>query len=329
MKKAPLYSRSRRGVAAPDAPPPQAAAPVEEPSSAARRARVRAFAARHERKLWALAMLLIVAMAMLWPTGPRTAAPLTFEQIDHLVRKSIEEKPLTSAATLAYDKIIPSVVRVVGYDRENSSPHGDKKPRRDRAETESASPKSDADDLPGFEERGVGTGVVIVDNGTILTNLHVVMGAERVRVTFMDGLEADAKLVSVMPEHDLAVLRAQKIPDDLNAATMRSTGDLAPGDRVMAVGFPFGIGPSASEGVVSGLKREFRSPEGERVLTNLIQFDAAANPGNSGGPLVTMEGEVVGIVTAILNPTKQRVFVGIGFAVPIENAAAGAGMPPF
>ena len=329
MKKAPLYSRSRRGVAAPDAPPPQAAAPVEEPSSAARRTRVRAFAARHERKLWALALLLIVAMAMLWPTGPRTSAPLTFEQIDHLVRKSIEEKPLTSAATLAYDKIIPSVVRVVGYDRENSSPHGDKKPRRDRAETESASPKSDADDLPGFEERGVGTGVVIVDNGTILTNLHVVMGAERVRVTFMDGLEADAKLVSVMPEHDLAVLRAQKIPDDLFAATMRSTGDLAPGDRVMAVGFPFGIGPSASEGVVSGLKREFRSPEGERVLTNLIQFDAAANPGNSGGPLVTMEGEVVGIVTAILNPTKQRVFVGIGFAVPIENAAAGAGMPPF
>ena len=77
------------------------------------------------------------------------------------------------------------------------------------------------------------------------------------------------------------------------------------------------------------LKREFRSPEGERVLTNLIQFDAAANPGNSGGPLVTMEGEVVGVVTAILNPTKQRVFVGIGFAVPIENAAAGAGMPPF
>ena len=110
---------------------------------------------------------------------------------------------------------------------------------------------------------------------------------------------------------------------------MRSTGDLAPGDEVVAVGFPFGIGPSASAGVVSGLKREFRSPEGKRMLTNLIQFDAAANPGNSGGPLVTMDGEVVGIVTAILNPTEQRVFIGIGFAVPIENAAAAAGMPPF
>ena len=98
---------------------------------------------------------------------------------------------------------------------------------------------------------------------------------------------------------------------------------------MIAVGLPFGIGPSVVAGVVSGLKREFRSPEGQHVLTNLIQFDAAANPGNSGGPLVTMDGEVVGIVTAILNPTEQRTFIGIGFAVPIENAAAAAGMPPF
>jgi serine protease DegQ len=113
------------------------------------------------------------------------------------------------------------------------------------------------------------------------------------------------------------------------AATMRSTGDLEPGDEVIAVGYPFGIGPSVSGGVVSGLKREFRSPQGARKLTNLIQFDAAANPGNSGGPLVTMDGSVVGIVTAILNPSEQRTFIGIGFAVPIENAAAAAGMPPF
>jgi S1-C subfamily serine protease len=81
--------------------------------------------------------------------------------------------------------------------------------------------------------------------------------------------------------------------------------------------------------VVSGLDREFRSPQGKRVLTNLIQFDAAANPGSSGGPLVTTDGEVVGIVTAILNPTEQRVFVGIGFAVPIESAASAAGLSPF
>ena len=136
-------------------------------------------------------------------------------------------------------------------------------------------------------------------------------------------------VLSTQPENDLAVLRAKTIPDDLEAATMRSTADLAPGSQVVAVGFPFGIGPSASAGVVSGLKRQFRSPDGQQMLSNLIQFDAAANPGNSGGPLVTMDGEVVGIVTAILNPTRQRVFIGIGFAVPIENAAAAAGMPPF
>ena len=333
MKKAPLYSRSRRGVAATDVPPPPPASVPDAPAlpspTSSRRQRLRAFAGRHERMLWAAAVLLLVAVALLWRSGPRTPAPLTFEQIDHLVRQSIADKPLASAAAKAYEKIIPSVVRVVGYDRVGDTPHGDKKPRRDAPGTEDARPTRGGGELAGFEERGVGTGVVIVDNGTILTNLHVVMGADRVRVTFMDGLETDAKLLSAMPEHDLAVLRANKIPDDLFAATMRGTADLQPGDRVLAVGFPFGIGPSASEGVISGLKREFRSPEGERMLTNLIQFDAAANPGNSGGPLVTMEGEVVGIVTAILNPTKQRVFVGIGFAVPIENAAQGAGMPPF
>ena len=187
---------------------------------------------------------------------------------------------------------------------------------------------SDKADGP-TKERGVGSGVVIVDNGTILTNLHVVNGAKRIRVTFSDGHESDASVVNTQPENDLAVLRARSIPDDLPAATMRSTADLAPGDQVVAVGFPFGIGPSVSAGVVSGLKREFRSPDGEQMLTNLIQFDAAANPGNSGGPLVTMDGEVVGIVTAILNPSRQRVFIGIGFAVPIENAASAVGMPPF
>ena len=129
--------------------------------------------------------------------------------------------------------------------------------------------------------------------------------------------------------NDLAVLQAKKLPDDLQPATLITTGDLRPGDEVLAVGFPFGFGPSASTGVVSGLKREFLSSDGQRALSNLIQFDAAANPGNSGGPLVNMEGEVLGIVTAILNPMQQRFFVGLAFAVPIENAASAVGVPPF
>ena len=157
----------------------------------------------------------------------------------------------------------------------------------------------------------------------------MVAGSDKIKVTFYDGLEAVATITGVQPENDLAVLQAQKIPDDLIPAVMRSTGDLQPGDQVAAVGFPFGIGPSVSAGVVSGLKRSFRSPEGKQELGNLIQFDAAANPGNSGGPLINMDGEVLGIVTAILNPTQQRTFIGIGFAVPIENAASAAGSPPF
>jgi S1-C subfamily serine protease len=170
---------------------------------------------------------------------------------------------------------------------------------------------------------------VILDNGTILTNLHVVSSAKRLRVVFSDGLEADATVIGARPEHDLAVIQAKTVPDDLTPATLRSTADLRVGDEVVAAGFPFGIGPSVTSGVVSGLRREYQSPEGKRLLTNLIQFDAAANPGSSGGPLFTTDGEVVGIVTGILNPNKEAVFIGIGFAVPIENAAAAAGMSPF
>jgi S1-C subfamily serine protease len=268
--------------------------------------------ARHERQLWATAvlMMLVAGLALNSSMAPRKP-PMTMQQIDAAIRKSIEEKPLTSPETRAYEEILPSVVRVVGLM------------------TDGDDGKEDDDPHHGAVERGIGTGVVIIDNGTILTNLHVIAGAKKIKVTFMDGSESDAIVLNTQPQNDLAVLRAKTIPDDLAAATMRSTADLTPGDHVLAVGFPFGIGPSASAGIVSGLKREFRSPEGNNTLTNLIQFDAAANPGNSGGPLVTMDGEVVGIVTAILNPSRQRTFIGIGFAMPIENAAMAAGMPPF
>ena len=251
--------------------------------------------------LAALGVVLLNHAATAWFIGKPNK--LTQEQITAAVEHSLQEIVLPSPAAKAYEAILPSVVRVNGYV---------------------VDPKT-KEETP----YGVGTGVVIVDNGTILTNLHVVSGAEKIKVTFMDGSESEAHIEGMRPEHDLAVIRAHTIPDDMMAATMASTERLAPGDHVFAVGFPFGIGPSISAGVVSGLKRDFMSPEGKRLLTNLIQFDAAANPGNSGGPLVTAEGEVVGIVTAILNPNEQRTFIGIGFAVPIENAASAVGMPPF
>ena len=209
-----------------------------------------------------------------------------------------------------------------------SAPSNNKSPAKKGAKPE---PDEKREGKSEGRERviGTGTGVVILENGTILTNLHVVAGAKRLTVTFSDGMESDAVIVGLHPDNDLAVIRAKKIPDDLPPATMGASGRLKPGDEVVAVGFPFGIGPSVSAGVVSGTGREFRSPKGERKLTGLIQFDAAANSGNSGGPLVTMEGEVVGIVTAILNPTRAGTFIGIGFAVTIEGAGMAVGVAPF
>ncbi len=302
MKRATLYSRSARPPA-PPAPVAATQAPAALPA-ATKPSRLRGFFARHDRILLVVIGALLAALVLGLYSG-RVAPPreLTQKDIDAAVLHTLQTKPLPSWAAKAAEIIRPSVVRVQGLT---------------------------LDEIGGEEiEHGIGSGVVIVDKGVILTNLHVVAGAKRVKVVFYDGMEAEAEIVGLHPEHDLAVLQAKSIPDDLFAATMRSTGDLMPGDHVVAVGFPFGIGPSVSAGVVSGLKREFRSPEGKRVLTNLIQFDAAANPGSSGGPLVTADGEVVGIVTAILNPTESRVFIGIGFAVPIENAASAAGMHPF
>jgi len=250
------------------------------------------------------ALGLVVAHSSLQPV-PRS---FTQADIDAAVLHTLETKTLPSTAARAYEIIRPSVVRVRQMGTSKDGPHGDG---------------------GGDIEKSVGTGVVIVDKGIILTNLHVVAGGDRLGVVFADGTESEATVLGVQPENDLAVIQAKTLPDDLVPATLRGTGDLAPGDEVIAVGFPFGIGPTTTSGVVSGLRRIHRSRDGTRDIVNLIQFDAAANPGSSGGPLVTADGEVVGIVTAILNPTDQKVFIGIGFAVPIENAASAIGISPF
>ncbi len=310
MKKVSLYSssdRTRKGDASRTGAPADASVAksgfAQADQASTLRARWRVFRARHERLLLLtaaglLAMAIVAAHAAL----TRPAHPITQDDIDAAVLHTLETVPQPSHAAKAYEAVRRSVVRVhgTGFVKEQE----------------------------GHAVEGIGSGVVIVDSGIILTNMHVVAGADRIQVEFEDGFETEASVIGVRPEHDLAVLKAAKIPDDLPAATLRSTADLAVGDEVVAVGFPFGIGPSVSAGVVSGLRREYRA-RGGKSLTNLIQFDAAVNPGNSGGPLVTADGEVVGIVTAILNPTDQHVFIGIGFAVPIENAAAAFGLSPF
>jgi S1-C subfamily serine protease len=304
MRKPALYSPSRRGggaqADAPAAVTPEAAA-VEQPGRVRRWRQGATRAAGSPRALWAgLALLAALLAASVWQHTVPNA--LTQKDIDAAVLRTLTTQNLPSQAARAAEKIRPAVVRVMSYGK-------DKKGEE--------------------QEQGVGTGVVIVDKGIILTNLHVVQGAQTIKLVFSDGSESAATVTGVQAHNDLAVLQAHTIPDDLIAATMRSTGDLVPGDHVVAVGFPFGIGPSVSHGVISGFGRAFKSPEGEQEISNLIQFDAAANPGNSGGPLVTMDGEVVGVVTGILNPTSHRTFVGIGFAVPIESAASAAGLPPF
>ena len=358
MARQPLYSRSPQAAAAMpaagvspavgDSPAGAETAPDAAGAGPGLVQRLRQRVQRHRQGLTVLAVLAGLVVAG-WPAWTaRVQRPLSIEQIDAALRDAFAKQPLDAAGVGAYQAILPSVVRVVGHhvDDDEAAPAdkadkadkpggkgkdkpGDKASDKARAARQPAAPALPPGH-PGTDHgRSVGTGVVIVDKGLILTSLHVVEGAKRITVTFADGSESAASVVSTQPENDLAVLKAHTIPDDLHAATLRSTAGLSPGEAVLAVGFPFGIGPSASQGVISGLKREFRSPEGERFLTNLIQFDAAANPGNSGGPLVTMDGHVVGIVAAIMNPNQQRTFIGIGFAVPIENAAAAVGMPPF
>jgi len=309
MRRVPLYSSSGHGSAGRSG---AARSPAESERAAAADAQTpeaplrgwRRFHARNERPLLVffgggLALMAVFLYSAVRPVPP----PLTQRDIDAAVLFTLEGlPPQPSEESIAFQIVRPSVVWVRGGGMDENGVGTD---------------------------QGMGTGVVINEDGTILTNLHVVGGLERLTVVFADGTESPAELVSADPDQDLAVIRALNLPDDLMPATLRSTRDLRQGDRVAAVGFPFGIGPSLSAGVVSGLGREYRGPEGERILTNLIQFDAAVNPGNSGGPLITMDGHVVGIVTALLNPNNQRVFIGIGFAVPIETAAARAGMSPF
>ncbi|MDA8448624.1 trypsin-like peptidase domain-containing protein [Acidovorax sp. NCPPB 3859] len=317
MPRPARYSSSRRAPAA--ASPPHSlpagsgSSPPAGPAAAAPGGAGSADAAAPSRarpsRRWlggVLATVLVAGFGWLAWRMPPPAPRITQQDIDAAVLHTLSTQPLPSAAARAAEAVAPSVVRVTGF-----------------AHIRKGKGKGQE------EERGVGTGIVIVDKGVILTNLHVVRGASRIQVTFADGSESDASLTGAQPANDLAVLQAHRVPDDLQAAPLRSTQGLKPGDGVVAIGFPFGIGPSVSAGVISGLQREFDSPQGKQEMRNLIQFDAAANPGNSGGPLVTLDGEVVGIVTAILNPTPARTFIGIGFAVPIENAAEAAGSPPF
>ncbi len=283
------------------APPPP---PTPPPTRLERlRQRIKNFYARFHSAFLVLAGALMGLMLMLaYNSTQPPPQRLTQRDINAAVaRVMASATPQPAVGSIAYQVIRPSLVRV-------------------RALVLSSNGKT---------EGALGAGVVVDDTGLILTALHVVRDAVEVRVTFYDGTESEASVIARVPENDLAVLRPREIPDELIPAIFAGSGGLSVGDEVFAAGNPFGITNSFSGGVVSGLNRSFKSPKTGATMTGLIQFDAAVNPGNSGGPLVNRDGEVVGIVSSLLNPTDQDVFIGIGFAVTIETAAAAIGSPPY
>ncbi len=181
----------------------------------------------------------------------------------------------------------------------------------------------------GETGHGVGSGVIVNNNGDILTSLHVVANASDIRLIFADGTESSAQVIVEQPENDIAVLSANQLPAEFMPVTLGSPNAMRVGDEAFVVGNPFGLYSSMSAGVISGFNRSFQPQYSDQELHDLIQFDAAVNPGNSGGPLLNRYGQVVGIVTALANPTEQDIFIGIGFAVPIQLAAGTAGSPPY
>ncbi len=189
--------------------------------------------------------------------------------------------------------------------------------------------QTEVPDANGKVDNAIGSGVVIDDRGDILTSLHVVANASDIQLIFADGTESSAQVVATQPENDIAVLRAGEPPPLLVPATLGNPNAMRVGDEAFVVGHPLGLYGSMSAGVISGFDRSFQPLNSNRKLHGLIQIDAAVNPGNSGGPLLNRDGHVIGIVAALVNPTEQDVFIGIGFAVPINIAGAAVGLPPY
>jgi S1-C subfamily serine protease len=174
----------------------------------------------------------------------------------------------------------------------------------------------------------LGSGVIFDADADILTALHVVADATKITVTFADGSTYEARIFARQPDNDIAGIRALGHPDQMAVATLGNANALNVGDDAIVIGNPFGLSRSLSTGVISGLHRSIQPPGASKPMTELIQFDASVNPGNSGGPLFNRDGDVVGIVSGLANPNGQASFAGIGFAVTIQAAGGAVGIPP-
>ncbi|WP_420629871.1 S1C family serine protease [Candidatus Leptofilum sp.] len=265
--------------------------------------RLRAQAKAWLRRGWPFAAGIVAAFLgiLLYFNLYPNPIPLTDDEVDQVVVNAMASAtPPPSYSSQVYQVILPSMVLI----------------------------RTTGEDADGEEGNGVGSGVIVSANADILTSLHVVAGATEIEIFYADGSESTAVLTAADPENDIAVLTPAQLPEVVVPAVLGNPNAMRVGDEAYAVGNPLGLAGSMSAGVISGFDRTLPIND-EFALTGLIQFDTAVNPGNSGGPLLNRRGEVIGIVTALANPSEQNFFIGIGFAVPINTAASAAGAPRY
>ncbi len=244
-------------------------------------------------------LIAVAAGAIFLQTRSPNPIPLSEDEVDEIVERALAAAtPPPAQSAQVYQTILPSFVTIQTQRRDG-------------------------------EEIGLGAGVVVNANSDILTAFHVVAGASIINVVFADGTHAQAEIIAAEPENDIAVLRPSQPPAVIVPALLGNPRAMRIGDEAFVVGNPLGFIDSMSAGVISGFERTLPLGDDRAPLTGLIQFDAAVNPGNSGGPLLNRAGQVVGIVTALASPSEQNRFAGIGFAVPITIAGGAAGAPPY
>ncbi len=239
----------------------------------------------------------VLALLALAGVAAFLAAPTVLSRTEAVPRAVAPRGPLTAdelAHIDVFKKTSPSVVHItsLGVQRDMFSANVQQVPR------------------------GTGSGFVWDNAGHIVTNFHVIQGADGARVTLADQSSFDAKLVGAFPDRDLAVLRIEAPKNKLPPIALGTSKELLVGQRVYAIGNPFGLDQTLTTGIVSALNREIESFN-QRTIRGVIQTDAAINPGNSGGPLLDSAGRLIGVNTQIASPSGAS--AGIGFAIPVDE----------
>jgi S1-C subfamily serine protease len=268
----------------------------------------------------------LIAVALYGAMVPAPRQPTRQDLASDIAHALASVTPPPAYSQTAYQAVQRSLVLVVVQAAATTpSPGGSISPSASKSPGASAAPGSPAPSGLSVANGSQGSGVIVNAAGDILTCLHLVFNAASIQVTFADGSSSTAQMTNSNPANDIAVLKADHPPARIVPAVLGNPR-VTVGSDAFVVGNPFGLTGSITAGVVSGLSRFYNLPNGTQV-SGLIQVDAAVNPGDSGGPLVNRNGQVIGIVIALVNPTNQGVFIGIGLAVPIDVAGGAAGQP--